>query len=266
MSALMILREGYPIAFCLMSGILGAILGSFLGVVVERLPARVMAEDAATDSLMYPASHCAQCLHLLNWWENIPLFSWVLLRGRCAHCNTAIPLRLLVTEGLTLLFFALSCWYFPAPQAFLSLWIVWCALLPLTLIDLRHLLLPDAITQPLLWGGLLLSAITGRLPLVDALYGAVAGYLVLWLLYWFFLLLTRREGLGYGDFKLLAALGAWVGWQALPTLVFFAAVCSILFYFCSRRISGELNVIPFGPGLSLAGLTVLILQLSDSGL
>ncbi|WP_309582945.1 prepilin peptidase [Scandinavium tedordense] len=152
MSLLLMLRDQFPLQFCIMGGILGAILGSFLGVVVERLPASIQAEETMTDGLMYPPSHCAQCQHSLRWWENIPLLSWLLLRGRCGHCHTAIPARLLMIEAMTSLFFALSCWGFPEPQDFLSLWIVWCALLPLTLIDLRHLLLPDAITQPLLWG------------------------------------------------------------------------------------------------------------------
>lgn len=137
---------------------------------------------------------------------------------------------------------------------------LWCGLLPLAVIDAKHLLLPDCLTQPLLWAGLLSHALFHQLPLTDALYGAAAGYLSLWLMYWAFRLSTGREGLGYGDFKLLAALGAWCGWQALPSLLLAAALSGIALYFLFYKSVKENSVIPFGPMLSLAGLVIFILQ------
>ncbi|MCU6679611.1 prepilin peptidase [Leclercia tamurae] len=246
-------------AFCTASGVLGAILGSFLGVVVERLP-RWMREEEGAGNLLYPPSHCPACQHRLRWWENIPLVSWLMLRGRCCRCRSAIPLRVLMVELLSALFFALSAWLILDLPVLLALWLLWCGLLPLAMIDLRERLLPDCLTQPLLWAGLLLNLHTHLLPLADALYGAVAGYLALWLVYQGHRLVTGREGLGYGDFKLLAALGAWCGWQALPSILLLAALGGILGWAICFRHQENDNVIPFGPFLAFAGLIIFILQ------
>lgn len=241
------------------SGVLGAILGSFLGVVVERLPGWMREEEGA-GNLLYPPSHCPACQHRLRWWENIPLVSWLMLRGRCRCCRAPIPLRVLMVELLSALFFAFSAWLIPALPVLLALWLLWCALLPLAIIDLRERLLPDCLTQPLLWAGLLLNLHNHLLPLTDALYGAVAGYLALWLVYQGHRLVTGREGLGYGDFKLLAALGAWCGWQALPSILLLAALGGILGWAVCFRHQENDNVIPFGPFLAFAGLVIFILQ------
>lgn len=189
----------------------------------ERIPPLVMEEEGA-GNLLFPASHCPDCHHALSAWENIPIISWCALRGRCRHCHSAIPLRLLLVEVCSALFFAASAMLAPSFTALIALWLMWSLLLPLVVIDARHMLLPDCLTQPLLWTGLMFHALFRTLPLTEAIYGAVAGYLSLWLVYWAFRLLTGREGLGYGDFKLLAALGAWCGWQALPSIVLIAAL------------------------------------------
>lgn len=249
----------YPQLFILMSGILGAIMGSFLGVVAERVPAALLRDEEILPGLLHPPSHCPLCQQKLTWWQNIPLLGWCLLGGRCAHCRVPIPFRLLLVELLSMIFFAVTAWAFPLPAHFLLLWTLWCGLMPLTLIDARYMLLPDCLTQPLLWGGLIFNALTARLPLVDALSGAVAGYLTLWLLYWLFRLVTRREGLGYGDFKLLAALGAWLGWQALPPLLLGASLMAILLMLVTNRCRTQ-QAIPFGPALSTAALSLAVMQ------
>ena len=217
MNSVALMRDVYPVGFAIASAVLGGMVGSFLGVVAERVPAMVREEEGC-GNLLFPSSHCPVCQHALAAWENIPLVSWLLLRGRCSQCKTAIPLRIFLVELVSALFFGLTAWCMPDVQALFSLWLLAGFLLPLTMIDWRHQLLPDCLTQPLLWAGLLLHAFDHQLPLRDALLGAVAGYMSLWLLYWAFRLATGREGLGYGDFKLLAALGAWCGWQALPTI------------------------------------------------
>lgn len=259
MNPLTLLQGSQMPALCLLSGALGGIIGSFLGVVVERIPPLVKGEEGAGD-LLFPASHCPACSHPLSWWENIPILSWCALRGRCRCCKTAIPGRLLLLELSSALFFALTAAFAPSAAALLSLWVLWCGLLPLAAIDAKHMLLPDCLTQPLLWAGLLTHGLCHHLPLTDAVFGAVAGYVSLWLIYWLFRLTTGREGLGYGDFKLLAALGAWCGWQALPSLLLAAALSGIVLYCLFYKSVNENSVIPFGPMLSLAGLVIFILQ------
>lgn len=259
MSTFALIREVYPIGFPVMSAIFGGIVGSFLGVVAERVPGMVM-EEEGSGNLLFPASHCPACRHSLAAWENIPLVSWLVLRGRCSHCRTAIPLRLFLIELFSALFCGITAWGMPDVQAVFSLWLLAAFLLPLTMIDWRHQLLPDCLTQPLLWAGLLLHAFDHTMPLRDALMGAVAGYLSLWLLYWAFRLIAGREGLGYGDFKLLAALGAWCGWQALPSIQLAAALSGIVGYFILNTLNKNNLTISFGPYLSFAGIVVFIWQ------
>ena len=263
MNTVTLMREIYPVGFPVMSAILGSMVGSFLGVVAERVPGMVMEEEGA-GNLLFPASHCPVCQHDLAAWENIPLVSWLVLRGRCRQCGTAIPLRLLMLELVTALFFGLTALCIPGEPALFSLWLLAAFLLPLAMIDWQHQLLPDCLTQPLLWAGLLLHLVDHTLPLKDALVGAVAGYLSLWSLYWAFRLLTGREGLGYGDFKLLAALGAWCGWQALPTLELIAALSGIVGYFATTHANKNNRVISFGPYLAFAGMTVFVYQVACS--
>lgn len=245
--------------FCLLSAVLGAIVGSFLGVVIERLPLMLNHQPGEPElSLALPRSHCSQCQHVLNWWENVPIASWLALRGRCSQCHSAIPARLLWIEVTTALLFCLMAILIPSPERLLSAWILIGFLLALSLIDWWHMLLPDALTQPLLWLGLLINAGSSAVKLSDAVYGAVAGYLCLWLLYWLFRGLTGKEGLGYGDFKLLAALGAWLGWQALPFLCLIAGLSGMFIGVWKIWRSGKQMPFPFGPCLSISGAILFI--------
>lgn len=255
---LTLLRHAYLLPFCLLSAVLGAIWGSFLGVIIDRLPAMIVADGCADKNLFYPPSHCTHCQHTLRWWQNIPLLSWLLLRGQCAHCRQPIPLLWFLLEALSALFFAATVWVFPQPQAWLALWLLWSALLPLAVIDARHMLLPDCLTLPLLWCGLLLNLRGGWLSLQDAVVGAAAGYVFLWLLYWGYRLLRGREGIGQGDLKLVAAFGAWLGWQVLPQLLLFAAFLAILLFLLPRRDAAAAQ--PFGPSLCIAGGGIFILH------
>lgn len=240
MNTFALMRDAFPVGFPIMSAILGGIVGSFLGVVAERVPGMVMDEEGS-GNLLIPASHCPVCQHALAAWENIPL-------------------RLFLVELISALFFGITAWCMPDVQALFSLWLLAAFLLPLAMIDWQHQLLPDCLTQPLLWAGLLLHVFDHTLPLRDALFGAVAGYLSLWLLYWAFRLITGREGLGYGDFKLLAALGAWCGWQALPSIELAAALSGIVGYFAVNNLNKNNLTISFGPYLAFAGIGVFISQ------
>ncbi|HLO95646.1 MAG TPA: A24 family peptidase [Burkholderiaceae bacterium] len=283
-------------------GLLGLCIGSFLNVVVLRLPRmmeREWTQDAAAHlgdaavlerstglasaqagplaqqiqklgelleklppfSLVTPRSRCPKCGHQLAWHENLPLLGWLRLRGRCASCKTPISVRYPLIEALTGALFAAIAWRFgPQLQALL-----WCgfaaALVALAAIDWDTTLLPDAINQPLLWAGLWASLLGWTLPLDQALIGALAGYLSLWSVYWLFKLLTGKEGMGYGDFKLLAALGAWLGWQMVLPIVLSASVIGAIVGIAMKLTSSlrEGRYVPFGPFLAGGGLAVLLI-------
>lgn len=250
-----------PSGFLYSCGIfgLGLIAGSFLNVVVHRLP-MMLKQQASTFNLCFPASRCPECKHALSFWENIPLVSWLLLLGQCRHCKLPISVRYPLCELASALLFLGASFLFNTPIILLSALLLTWFLLALSLIDISTYLLPDTLTLPLMWLGLLVNAISGSISLHDALYGAAAGYLSLWCLFWGFRIVCNKEGMGYGDFKLLSALGAWVGWQPLPYLCILAAMLGIC-YFLARAIclktSGKL---PFGPCLSLAGAVIYISQ------
>jgi leader peptidase (prepilin peptidase)/N-methyltransferase len=254
-------------------GVLGLCVGSFLNVVIHRLP-RMLEQQWRRDSaellevslpdagepltLARPRSRCPQCGHRLRWYENIPVLSWIMLRARCSACKTPISARYPGVEVLTAALFAGVGWKVgPAPVA-----LVWCAvmamLVALSFIDWDTTLLPDQLTQPLLWGGLIAAALGWTLPLSDALWGAVAGYLALWSIYWLFKLTTGKEGMGFGDFKLLAALGAWLGWKTLLPIVLSASVIGAIVGIGMKLLSGlrEGRYVPFGPFLAGAGVFV----------
>ncbi|WP_042887283.1 prepilin peptidase [Cupriavidus necator] len=256
------------------AALLGLVVGSFLNVVIHRLP-RMMERDEANyiaelrgDPLPYPArynlmvprSACPHCGHAIAPWENVPVLSWLLLRGRCSACKTPISMRYPLVELACGLLSALVAWRFgPGWQALTALVLVW-SLLALTMIDADTQLLPDQITLPLLWLGLLLNLGGLFVPLADAVIGAAAGYLVLWVAYWLFRLVRGKEGMGFGDFKLMAALGAWFGWQALPALVLLSSVAGVVFGLASialRRQERD-TPFPFGPFIALAGVVVLV--------
>ena len=267
-----ILRSN-PSAFAATFGILGLLVGSFLNVVIHRLPkmmerdwlaqcAELRGEpmpDIAPLSLVTPRSRCPQCGHAITAIENIPLVSWLALRGKCSSCRTAISPRYPLVEALTGLLSAFAAWHFGfgwmAAGATILIW----SLIALTFIDFDSQLLPDSITLPLLWGGLLFNVFGTFTDLQSAVIGTMCGYLALWLVYWGFKLATGKEGMGYGDFKLLAALGAWLGWQILPLTILFSslvgAVVGIALIVLAKR--GRHVPIPFGPYLATAGLLAI---------
>ncbi|MCZ2292475.1 MAG: prepilin peptidase [Burkholderiales bacterium] len=284
--------------------VLGLLVGSFLNVVIHRLPlmlerqwwgdvvaqlrdrdsfARTFAAEApagldqaagalertlatlAPLSLIRPGSRCPSCKHRIRWHENVPLLSWLRLRGRCANCGARISPRYPIVELATGLLFAAVAWRFGAQPVTLLYCAFAAALVALTAIDWDTTVLPDAITLPLLWAGLVGAAL-GWLPTVDlraSIWGAVAGYLSLWSVYWLFKLTTGKEGMGFGDFKLLAGLGAWLGWQAILPIVLMASVIGAVVGLL-MKMSGSLRegrFVPFGPFLAGGGLVVLLVGL-----
>ncbi len=269
-----------------LAGVLGLLVGSFLNVVIHRLP-RMMerqwaaehaqyAQDMAGDkaaveaeagaapapfNLVTPRSRCPSCGHTVRWHENIPVLSYLFLRGRCSACGTRIGMRYPLVELLTAALFAFCGhrWGLTPTAA------LWCgfsaALVALAFIDWDTTLLPDGITLPLLWAGLLGSALGWiAVPLPSAVWGAACGYLSLWSVYWAFKLATGKEGMGFGDFKLFAALGAWFGWEALVPMILVASVIGALVGIAMKLASSlrEGLYVPFGPFLAGAGLTAML--------
>ncbi|GAB1233782.1 prepilin peptidase [Ferrigenium sp. UT5] len=267
------LLQDSPVFFTTLCGILGLLVGSFLNVVIYRLP-RMMEREwqaqcaelngkpvagHAPFNLLVPRSACPHCNHAISALENIPLLSYLFLRGRCAGCGAPISPRYPVVEAVSGILSALTAWHFGFGLAGIAaLFLVW-ALIALTVIDFDTQLLPDSITLPLLWLGLLLNLNSAFASLSDAVIGAVAGYLVLWSVYWLFKLVTGKEGMGYGDFKLLAALGAWLGWSLLPLVILLSslvgAMVGIALIVLAKR--GRNIPIPFGPYLAGGGLIAL---------
>uniref|UniRef100_UPI003BA183C4 prepilin peptidase n=1 Tax=Aeromonas jandaei TaxID=650 RepID=UPI003BA183C4 len=256
--------------------IFSLMIGSFLNVVIHRLPIMLEREwqaeyrsyftpneEQATEpryNLMVPRSACPHCGHAITALENIPLLSWFWLKGRCSECQAPISARYPLVELLTaLLSVAVAMVMSPGWGTLAALLLTW-VLVALTFIDLDNMLLPDQLTLPLLWGGLLFNLSGGFAPLADAVIGAMAGYLVLWSLYWAFKLLTGKEGMGYGDFKLLAALGAWLGWQALPIILLLSSLVGAIIgiSLIALRKHHQGNPIPFGPYLAIAGWIALL--------
>ena len=270
--------------------LLGLLIGSFLNVVIHRLPImmerdwRAQCAEYAADSpdagvvppastagvvppastieplsLVSPRSRCPHCGHQIGILENVPILSYLLQKGRCKGCQAAIGLRYPLVEALTGLLFGYVAWRYGATFATACALFFVAALVALTFIDLDTQLLPDDITLPLLWAGLLINVGNTFTTLPDAVIGAAAGYLVLWSVYWLFKLVTGKEGMGYGDFKLLAAIGAWLGWQLLPVVILLSslvgAVVGIALIVLARH--GRNVPIPFGPYLAAAGLIAL---------
>ena len=257
-------------------GFLGLLVGSFLNVVIYRLP-KMMEQQWAAEcaeltgqtteptaeklSLISPRSRCSNCGHLIAWYENIPVLSYIFLRGKCSVCGTPFGIRYPIVEVSSGLLFAFCSWRWGNTPATLA----WCgfsaALLALAVIDWDTTLLPDDITMPLLWAGLVFAVLqfNPQVRLPDALWGAVAGYLSLWSVYWVFKLVTGKEGMGYGDFKLFAALGAWFGWSALVPIILMASVIGAVVGIGMKFSSGlrEGGYIPFGPFLAGAGFTAM---------
>jgi leader peptidase (prepilin peptidase)/N-methyltransferase len=256
-------------------GVLGLLIGSFLNVVIYRLPMIMEAQwkaecadlagheasTAAPFNLLVPRSRCQKCAHQLSWFENIPIFSYLVLRGQCRHCHDSVSLRYPVIELATGALFFFCAWHWGANPTALAWSGFAAALLTLGMIDWDTTLLPDNITLPLLWAGLIVAALGWtQVHLADSLWGAVGGYMSLWLVYWGFKLATGKEGMGFGDFKLFAALGAWFGWQALVPIILMASVIGAVIGIAMKFSSGlrEGGYIPFGPFLAGAGLTAMV--------
>jgi leader peptidase (prepilin peptidase)/N-methyltransferase len=262
-----------PAVFTSLAAIVGLAIGSFLNVVIHRLP-KMMERDwqsqcaelrgeapaaAQRYNLATPPSSCPSCGHRITALENVPIASYLVLRGKCAACGVAIGARYPVVEAVTAALTAYCAWRFGfGMQALGAIVFAWC-MVALTFIDVDTQLLPDAITLPLLWAGLLINVRGTFVELPAAVIGAAAGYLVLWSVYWAFKLATGKEGMGFGDFKLLAAIGAWLGWKMLPLVILASsvvgAVVGIALMVLARR--GRDVPIPFGPYLAGAGLIAL---------
>jgi leader peptidase (prepilin peptidase)/N-methyltransferase len=256
------------------AGLFGLLIGSFLNVVIHRVPKMMQREFdnyVAQESgkplphpdrynLMVPRSACPHCEHQITALENIPVISYLLLRGKCIECETPISVRYPIVELLTGTLSALLVWHFGSGLAGLASLAFAYLLIAMTFIDADTKLLPDDLTLPLLWCGLLVNMNGTFAPLNEAVIGAAAGYLCLWTVYWLFKLATGKEGMGYGDFKLLAALGAWLGWKMLPVIILFSslvgAVVGIALIIFAKR--GRNNPIPFGPYLAAAGILALL--------
>ena len=251
----------------------GLCIGSFLNVVIHRLPLMlergwkqesadllgVAHDETPALTLSRPASRCPSCGHAIRWYENVPVASWLWLRGRCSACKVRISARYPLVEIATGVLFGLAGWRFGA-QPVVLLWCAFCAVLvALSGIDWDTTLLPDDLTLPLLWGGLVASLLGWTIPLQEAMQGAVVGYLSLWLVYWLFKLATGKEGMGFGDFKLLAALGAWLGWKMVLPIVLGASVIGAVVGIVMKMSAAlrEGRYVPFGPFLAGAGLVVL---------
>ncbi|MBI1195521.1 MAG: prepilin peptidase [Gammaproteobacteria bacterium] len=276
MTTIELLQE-QPQVYLSLAAVLGLIVGSFLNVVILRLPVMMErqwrkqcaefegrepaeAEEEERFDLSRPASHCPGCGHKIRFWENIPVLSYLLLRGRCSECKMRIPLRYPAVEALTAVLTVAVAWHYgPGTQALAAAILTW-ALVALSVIDADHQLLPDNITLPLLWLGLALSLFGVFTNSHDAIVGAVAGYMSLWLVFHSFRLLTGKEGMGYGDFKLLALLGAWTGWQGLFPIVLTSSLLGALVGVSMVAILGRDRQIPipFGPYLAMAGWITLL--------
>jgi len=264
-----------PVAFAFTAGLLGLVVGSFLNVVIYRLPRMLQREwdsqcrellgatpapESQPLGLARPRSHCPSCGHRITALENIPLLSYMLLRGRCSACGARISPRYPLVELVSGIAAVIAAWHFGPGLAAMGAAVLSWALICLASIDLDHQLLPDVITLPLLWLGLGLSLHGVYVDSHAAIIGAMAGYLGLWLVFQGFKLLTGKEGMGYGDFKLLALLGAWLGWQALPLVVLLSSLvgASVGIAMVVARSRDRRAPIPFGPYLAVAGWVALI--------
>ena len=263
----------------LLALILGLLVGSFLNVVIYRVPeglnrnwklqAKQMLDlpleqgEGERFNILMPPSHCPSCKAAIKPWQNIPILSYVLLKGQCKHCHAAISLRYPLVELLTGLVFAVCAWKFGATWTALAAMVFSAYLIAMIFIDADTQLLPDQLTLPLMWGGIvfhlaayLLQADWGITTLVDSLLGTIVGYMSLWSIFQLFKLVTGKEGMGYGDFKLLAALGAWLGISVLPIIIIMSAVVGLIFALIMKVAKNQ--PMPFGPYLAISGWIVLV--------
>ncbi|MQT58725.1 prepilin peptidase [Pseudomonas sp. FSL R10-0399] len=264
-----------PGAFIACALVLGLLVGSFINVLAWRLP-KMLEQDWQAQArellglpapakgpvynLMLPRSHCPHCQHTLRAWENIPLLSYLVLRGKCSQCKTAISLRYPLTELTCAVLSGVVAWHFGAsPQAGWMLLLTW-GLLGICLIDLKHQIVPDVLVLPLMWLGLLLNTFETFTSLIQAVWGAALGYLSLWSIFWLFKLLTGKDGMGYGDFKLLALFGAWGGMAIVPLTIVLSSLLGALvgLALLAMRRAQASTPIPFAPYLAIAGWIALL--------
>lgn len=246
--------------YWLSGGLFGLMMGSFINVVIYRLPIQLLHPQSSLN-LFSPSSHCPRCKERVLWRDNIPVLSWLLLRGKCRYCQCAISVRYPQVEIISALFTLLLMWLIPVNLHLLGALILFWALTALTFIDLDHFLLPDAITLPLLWTGLFFKAMEW-LPgsLHEAVFGAIAGYSLLWSLSFLYQWIKGIEALGMGDAKLLAAMGAWLGWPLIPSVLLLASGGAILCVLISK-IGWQRDInqaIAFGPWIALAAISLFI--------
>ena len=273
MNSLQTLLSQNSSALIAFASLVGIIIGSFLNVVIHRLPK--MMEQAWKDelealqgktssrptyNLLTPKSSCPACNHTISFYENIPIVSYLLLRGKCSYCSHPISLRYPTIELLSGLLTGYIAWQFGWSIHTIAACIFALSMLVLTCIDLETQLLPDNITLPLIWLGLIFNLHQEFTTIESAVMGAILGYLVLWSVYWIFKLITRKEGMGYGDFKMLAAIGAWLGLQALPLIIiiasFTASIVGLTLILLKKQ--NRASAIPFGPYLALGGMIALL--------
>ena len=274
MTGVIELLRAEPALWVGVSVLFGLAIGSFLNVVVYRLPkmmerdwraqcAELAGQPAAAQpvfNLAHPRSRCPSCAAPIGALQNLPVVSWLALRGRCAQCRAPISARYPIVELATGLIAGLLAWHYGVSFTAFAAFAFCATMLALALIDFDTQLLPDSLTLPLLWAGLLLNVWGVFAPLPDAVFGAAGGYLTLWSVYWGFKLLTGKEGMGYGDFKLLAAIGAWLGWQSLPLVVLLSSVAGAAIgigLIVASRL-GRSVPMPFGPYLVIAGVVALV--------
>lgn len=262
-----------PIVFLIFSVIFGLMVGSFLNVVIHRLPKMMEREwhanclelqgkelpEQTKYTIVTPRSACPKCGHNITALENIPIISYLLLGGKCKGCKTSISMRYPLIEALTGALIGLVAYQYGYTYTTLFAWIFVFALVTLTFIDFDTQLLPDDITLPLLWLGLIFNLNGGFTDLKSAVIGAILGYLILWSVYWVFKLITGKEGMGYGDFKLLGAIGAWFGWQMLPAVILLSSVVGAVIGIGLIVFKGKGGgtAIPFGPFLAFGGIAAL---------
>jgi len=276
MNELAMLMEQIPALVYVIATVVGVLVGSFLNVVIYRLPimmerdwkrecseyfpeANLKTEDEVFN-LVLPRSRCPECGHLIGSTENIPIISWLIQKGRCKHCSCKISKRYPFIELLTGILSFTVAYFIPFGWPLLFALLFTWVLVSLTFIDFDTMLLPDQLTLPLLWFGLLININGSFIGLTDAVLGAAFGYLSLWSIYWIFKLVTGKEGMGYGDFKLLAALGAWFGWQALPLVILISSLAGAIIGIGLIVVSKDKKSkpMPFGPYLAIAGWVYLV--------
>jgi leader peptidase (prepilin peptidase)/N-methyltransferase len=269
--------EANPVIFLCVVGLYGLLIGSFLNVVIYRVPVILdslwrhraqstlelpldQEDEPAPFNLLVPRSSCPHCGHQIRAWENIPVLSYLWLRGKCAGCGASISVRYPFVELLTAVVSVITAWHFGVSLTTLAALVLVWALIALAFIDYDHQILPDAITIPFVWAGLFVNSFGLFATLQSAFFGAISGYLSLWLVYQVFKLITKKEGMGFGDFKLVAMLGAWLGWQLLPITILLAAFSGAIIGGTYLAVSrhGRDHPIPFGPFLCIAGWIALL--------